>query len=127
IILYRRRNGKGESGGGEKNTGQGKAVLLSADSRRKDGFSGVPDWIRTSGLQSRSLSLYPTELRAHAKDIVPSTGRFVKGDERSFHALLCQPCQAHNALARKTQRAMWAMAACLFVSVAHGRRSFHAS
>ena len=27
--------------------------------------SGTPDWIRTSGLQSRSLSLYPTELRAH--------------------------------------------------------------
>ena len=26
---------------------------------------GTPDWIRTSGLQSRSLSLYPTELRAH--------------------------------------------------------------
>ena len=28
-------------------------------------LSGTPDWIRTSGLQSRSLSLYPTELRAH--------------------------------------------------------------
>lgn len=27
--------------------------------------SGTPDWIRTSGLQSRSLTLYPTELRAH--------------------------------------------------------------
>ena len=26
---------------------------------------GTPDWIRTSGLQSRSLSLYPAELRAH--------------------------------------------------------------
>ena len=26
---------------------------------------GMPDWIRTSGLQSRSLTLYPTELRAH--------------------------------------------------------------
>ena len=26
---------------------------------------GTPDWIRTSGLQSRSLSLYPSELRAH--------------------------------------------------------------
>ena len=25
---------------------------------------GTPDWIRTSGLQSRSLSLYPAELRA---------------------------------------------------------------
>ena len=25
---------------------------------------GAPDWIRTSGLQSRSLSLYPAELRA---------------------------------------------------------------
>ena len=28
-------------------------------------FCGTPGWIRTSGLQSRSLSLYPTELRAH--------------------------------------------------------------
>ena len=28
-------------------------------------FRGTPDWIRTSGLQSRSLSLYPAELRAH--------------------------------------------------------------
>ena len=28
---------------------------------------GMPDWIRTSGLQSRSLTLYPTELRAHIK------------------------------------------------------------
>ena len=27
-------------------------------------FSGAHDWIRTSGLQSRSLSLYPAELRA---------------------------------------------------------------
>ena len=26
---------------------------------------GMPDWFRTSGLQSRSLTLYPTELRAH--------------------------------------------------------------
>src|SRR5699024_948 len=28
------------------------------------GSFGAPDWIRTSGLQSRSLSLYPAELRA---------------------------------------------------------------
>ena len=28
---------------------------------------GMPDWIRTSGLQSRSLTLYPTELRAHIR------------------------------------------------------------
>ena len=27
----------------------------------------MPDWIRTSGLQSRSLTLYPTELRAHMR------------------------------------------------------------
>ena len=30
-----------------------------------DGGFGTPDWIRTSDLQSRSLTLYPTELRAH--------------------------------------------------------------
>ena len=30
------------------------------------GIAGsTPDWIRTSDLQSRSLTLYPTELRAH--------------------------------------------------------------
>ena len=28
---------------------------------------GALDWIRTSGLQSRSLSLYPTGLQAHMK------------------------------------------------------------
>ena len=31
------------------------------------GFLGALDWIRTSGLQSRSLSLYPTGLQAHMK------------------------------------------------------------
>ena len=30
-------------------------------------FIGALDWIRTSGLQSRSLSLYPTGLQAHMK------------------------------------------------------------
>lgn len=28
-------------------------------------FNGTPDGIRTHDLQSRSLTLYPTELRAH--------------------------------------------------------------
>ena len=28
-------------------------------------FRGTPERIRTAGLQSRSLSLYPAELRAH--------------------------------------------------------------
>lgn len=28
-------------------------------------FIGTPDAIRTHGLQSRSLTLYPTELQAH--------------------------------------------------------------
>ena len=36
------------------------SILTSSD--------GMPDWIRTSDLQSRSLSLYPTELRAHITD-----------------------------------------------------------
>lgn len=31
---------------------------------------GMPDWIRTSGLQSRSLTLYPTELRVHVQKIL---------------------------------------------------------
>ena len=33
-------------------------------SKENLGGLGAPDWIRTSGLQSRSLSLYPAELRA---------------------------------------------------------------
>lgn len=32
--------------------------------------TGVPDWIRTSGLQIRNLSLYPPELRAPSEKIV---------------------------------------------------------
>ena len=43
-------------------TGNGKKQSLPQ--ARTVGF-GMPDWIRTSGLQSRSLTLYPTELRAH--------------------------------------------------------------
>ena len=39
----------------------------------------MPDWIRTSGLQSRSLTLYPTELRALISLIIlPQQGRIVK-------------------------------------------------
>lgn len=30
-------------------------------------YVGAPDWIRTSRLQSRSLTLYPNELQAHIK------------------------------------------------------------
>ena len=42
----------------------------SSDTKERDTLSrvplfGMPDWSRTSGLQSRSLTLYPTELRAH--------------------------------------------------------------
>ena len=33
-------------------------------SKENLGGLGAHDWIRTSGLQSRSLSLYPAELRA---------------------------------------------------------------
>ena len=44
------------------------------------GFSyGTPDAIRTHDLQSRSLTLYPAELRARTDDIVPVKRLFVKG------------------------------------------------
>ena len=43
-------------------SGQKEKRQASCDACR---FFGTPDWIRTSGLQSRSLSLYPAELRAH--------------------------------------------------------------
>ena len=37
----------------------------------KQGIAGsTPDWIRTSDLQSRSLTLYPTELRARSYNIL---------------------------------------------------------
>ena len=38
-------------------------------------FVGTPGAIRTHGLQSRSLTLYPTELRAH--DAVPDCEKSV--------------------------------------------------
>ena len=34
---------------------------------RQDFYCGMPDAIRTHDLQSRSLTLYPAELRAHIK------------------------------------------------------------
>ena len=43
------------------------------------GAFGTPGRSRTCGLQSRSLTLYPTELRAHAKDIIACQFTFVKG------------------------------------------------
>ena len=45
-------------------------------------FCGTPDAIRTHDLQSRSLTLYPAELRAHARCIVPVKRLFVKGLRR---------------------------------------------
>ena len=50
----------------------GRSAVHGAESKKDDMskhvvFFGTPDWSRTSGLQSRSLSLYPTELRAHIK------------------------------------------------------------
>ena len=70
-----------------------KTILKRKDTQSVSFLSGMPDWIRTSGLQSRSLTLYPTELRAHAaraaksaalraQDIVPLQGGFVKGFPR---------------------------------------------
>ena len=49
---------------------------------RNQGFMrGAPDWIRTSGLQSRSLTLYPTELRAHYPCIILCKSRKVNHRE----------------------------------------------
>lgn len=38
------------------------------------GFYGVPGRIRTSGLQSRSLTLYPAELQAHMQKMFDFQG-----------------------------------------------------
>ena len=42
-------------------------------------FTGTPDAIRTHDLQSRSLTLYPAELRARTGNIVLGKPMFVKG------------------------------------------------
>ena len=41
---------------------------------KRDFFVGAPDWIRTSGLQSRSLLLYPTGLQARIFNYPPAGG-----------------------------------------------------
>ena len=46
----------------------------------------TPDWIRTSDLQSRSLTLYPTELRARSHIILTQKRRKIKG-YRTFFSL----------------------------------------
>ena len=83
----------------------GPRTRLHAKTRKAQGFAGfggTPGAVRTHGLQSRSLTLYPAELRARdssrraahgkaggtryaalrAEDIVPSQGGFVKGFPR---------------------------------------------
>ncbi len=47
---------------------------------------GTPDWIRTGDLQSRSLSLYPTELRAHIKFVSPAYYNKPKPKSKEIHA-----------------------------------------
>ena len=84
---------------------KGPRSRLHAKTRKAQGFAGydgTPGAVRTHGLQSRSLTLYPAELRARdssrraahgkaggtryaalrAEDIVPSQGGFVKGFPR---------------------------------------------
>ena len=84
---------------------KGPRTRLHAKTRKAQGFAGyggTPGAVRTHGLQSRSLTLYPAELRARdssrraahgkaggtryaalrAEDIVPSQGGFVKGFPR---------------------------------------------
>ena len=55
-------------------------------SQDSGGFSCTPDWIRTSDLQSRSLTLYPTELRARSHIILAQKRRKIKG-YRTFFSL----------------------------------------
>ena len=47
-------------------------------------FRGTPDWIRTSDLQSRSLTLYPTELRARSLIMIAQSGRECQGGFKDF-------------------------------------------
>lgn len=51
---------------GDRQNDEGLAEQLRAEGKNIVVLkSGDPDWIRTSGLQIRNLSLYPTELRDH--------------------------------------------------------------
>ena len=43
------------------------AVINNPPGREVSSADGMPDWVRTSDLQSRSLTLYPAELRAHGR------------------------------------------------------------
>ena len=59
-------------------------------------FLCTPDWIRTSDLQSRSLTLYPTELRARSPIILAQKCGKSKGDG-IFFLCLCLTDQGSNA------------------------------
>ena len=57
-------------------------------------FLCTPDWIRTSDLQSRSLTLYPTELRARSFIIIAQLGRKIKGEMVAKYQGSCQGVRA---------------------------------
>ena len=60
-----------------------KALLHPADKRVL--FRGMPDGIRTHDLQSRSLTLYPAELRAHIIRIITRKLGFGNHDAHLRH------------------------------------------
>ena len=59
---------------------------------------GAPDWIRTSGLQSRSLSLYPAELRAHLYIEVRVSGILANKTFSHFHSIPQDMCKKARIL-----------------------------
>ena len=87
-------------------------------SQDSGGFSRTPDWIRTSDLQSRSLTLYPTELRARSPIILAQKCRKIKGGriffslssfaeerwKRAFFRCIRQFC--HNRVTRQVRNTL---------------------
>ena len=95
-------------------------------------FLCTPDWIRTSDLQSRSLTLYPTELRARSLIIVAHKGGKIKGfgrfclmslceeETRKSVLLRCIKPFCHNCVTRRARKALILLG--LWGAACHDRR-----
>ena len=70
-------------------------------SQDSGGFSRTPDWIRTSDLQSRSLTLYPTELRARSLIMIAQSDWVVK--------VFCRERNDESGVVRSAMRCVFSL------------------